>query len=1265
MLSPLSSYLKTARNGTPSITTTRNIGCFQLNLHKSEVPTNILFERALSSPKDELLFFVQEPHVSSAKRISSVPPAYRSYFFSSPSGTKRSRAGIVASRSLQCSLLPQFSSPDLATVILHGGEKGYGHKDILLSSMYWDHDTMSSPQELLDVVSYASQHDVPLVLVGDFNGHHPEWGSKKVNARGQLIHDFISASKLNILNDGSSTFLNAIREEALDLSLVNDRASSLVDSNWRIDNHHTGSDHLTIRFGLSIPTEQVEKSRNGCRRSFKRVWAKFADTLEDLVQPHRKFLEADSDNILELNDRWNFLAKLLHRAEVECSSPVFISDRSIRMKRSNRWWNKHLASLRNKVRMCHSRFRTTKSPTDQSAYRKAFAKYKKELQVAKRESWKSYCSKYDSHPSKLLKSLGGARKEPQSVVCNGILSTTSQETLKGLTNRGGYSSLPHQSSGSFISDLPDHHNDEDLATASEIADLDALTKMVHGLKTGKASGPDGVCNRMLKEGWSAIKGPIQAIFHSSLKLGALPEEWKVSKGIFLPKDGKRNWTQPNSWRTISLAPSCLKLLEKAIKFYLDASFKIDHAIDDSQLGFRRGRGTDEALHLVVTKVESALLSHRFALGLFFDIKGAFDNVTFPKIMEALKRCNLPTILLKWVYSYLTQRKIIFTLKGTALLLYILKGTPQGGILSPLLWNLVINSLLASLKELLLEEDLVTGFADDLNTILVGDDPDQLMRRQQEVARTVDRWCTDNGLELSAEKSCLVLFTWRTKFSISEAVTIGGHALHFQSNVRYLGVLLNEKLSWTPHIKQATSKGSATLARANRVVGKTWGLSASRCKIILDAVVAPQVLYGCHLWAGDVKSCHNISLSKLFNGAARLTTKTPKWTSSATLEITSASTHLKSNAINKATKVLHRLKRLGKLQQTPRSSDPTKRGKRLKPHGDLLLRAAVVVPELSRDCDETFLTILGPPQFGISTSMDSTKSLLESFEETISGNDFSVFTDGSKMENKVGAGFVAYNKALKDAERVECWALSPENSVYQAEMSALKKAAEFILVLPEIPNNVAIYTDALSAVQAVAATSFNSKYVMDTRKTLDKLGSRLNVHWVKAHVGIKGNELADAAAKEGTRSSNILHVPIPKSAVVSAINQSHATLTINNIKINGNELTSKVPHFSLPCYSRFWSKLTGRKIRMTTAFLDNKAPLKRFLSKLGWTDSPQCHVCHTAEDTNYHLLVECEGLSGLRQQCFGRLDLTDDVLASIHPRVVLMFVKGVPVIRDYF
>ena len=145
--------------------------------------------------------------------------------------------------------------------------------------------------------------------------------------------------------------------------------------------------------------------------------------------------------------------------------------------------------------------------------------------------------------------------------------------------------------------------------------------------------------------------------------------------------------------------------------HLSSTLGVNKMITQHQHGFRTGKSTESALHQLVTKIERTIVEGQYALGIFLDIEGAFDNVSFKTITDSLSEFNLPQLIVRWINAMLRSRTVTVTVQGISVSKRVKKGCPQGGIMSPLLWNLVINSLILLINSTPADSE---GFADDVN-----------------------------------------------------------------------------------------------------------------------------------------------------------------------------------------------------------------------------------------------------------------------------------------------------------------------------------------------------------------------------------------------------------------------------------------------------------------------------------------------------------------------------------------------------------------------
>ena len=241
-------------------------------------------------------------------------------------------------------------------------------------------------------------------------------------------------------------------------------------------------------------------------------------------------------------------------------------------------------------------------------------------------------------------------------------------------------------------------------------------KAIKCFHAGKAPGPDGMTPEQLQNLPDKTVERMKAIFKYSLALKTVPKAWAESNIIFIPKVGKKDYSNPRAFRPISLASFMHKTLERICLWrLLDTHFR-NKPIHKSQHAFRMGRSCDSALSQAIDCIESAIHQKEYALSLFLDIKGAFDNLKQEAALEAMKERGIAGWFTDWYGSYLAQRTATATIHGITETRHVPKGSPQGGVFSPTFWNVAFDDLLKIIDQ---KPFNATGFADDAKTTIRG------------------------------------------------------------------------------------------------------------------------------------------------------------------------------------------------------------------------------------------------------------------------------------------------------------------------------------------------------------------------------------------------------------------------------------------------------------------------------------------------------------------------------------------------------------------
>lgn len=296
---------------------------------------------------------------------------------------------------------------------------------------------------------------------------------------------------------------------------------------------------------------------------------------------------------------------------------------------------------------------------------------------------------------------------------------------------------------------------------------------------------------------------------------------------FIPKGGKLQTQDPKSVRPISLTSFMLKIMEKNLDRWIRDNIADCFPLSSQQYAYQEGKSTIYAIKSLTTRIQKVLDNGKFSINAFIDIEGAFNNLSFVSIKDQLMKRRVDEKTINWIMKMLNNRLIHMTLGETSVILKASKGCPQGGVLSALLCCLVADSLIKDLQEGKFE---IESFADDIVFGLSGFDPGTVCSRISDGLKIVENWCYKIGLRVNPTKTVLVPFTAMRKFSDKLfKPKFFGKYLNFENHVKYLGMILDSKLTWNEHLKFLVDKARRALFTCKTIIGRTWGLKPGMMK----------------------------------------------------------------------------------------------------------------------------------------------------------------------------------------------------------------------------------------------------------------------------------------------------------------------------------------------------------------------------------------------------------------------------------------------------
>lgn len=367
---------------------------------------------------------------------------------------------------------------------------------------------------------------------------------------------------------------------------------------------------------------------------------------------------------------------------------------------------------------------------------------------------------------------------------------------------------------------------------------------IMSLSNNKSTGLFSIPVNILKLINLLISGPLEIIFNYSFSTGTIPDAFKIAKVIPIYKKGSR--LTLGNYRPISLLSVFNKLLEKLVfKRLIDFLNKFD-ILYDYQFGFRPKHSTNHTLLLITDKIQKAIEDNKFACGVFLDLCKAFDTVNHDILISKLDCYGIRGIAKDWFCSYLSNRKqyvyigdIISNCKN------INYGVPQGSVLGPLLFLLYINDFqnCSNLTDFHL-------FADDTNLFYADESISNLEITVNNELKKINTWFCANRLSLNVDKSNYVIFHPPQKKFQTIFLHVNSITLKREKSVKYLGVFLDEHLSWKSHTTQVSKK----ISRGIGILSKIRYFVHENILIQLYySLVYPFLIYGLLTWGNTYEN----------------------------------------------------------------------------------------------------------------------------------------------------------------------------------------------------------------------------------------------------------------------------------------------------------------------------------------------------------------------------------------------------------------------------
>ena len=686
----------------------------------------------------------------------------------------------------------------------------------------------------------------------------------------------------------------------------------------------------------------------------------------------------------------------------------------------------------------------------------------------------------------------------------------------------------------------------------------------------------------------------------------------------------------SSYRPIALTSCLSKVLERMVNERLTYYLESKNKNNKYQSGFRRCCSTYDALSRLETNIRETFLRNEYLIVISLDIEKAYDMVWHFGLLSKIRDMEVRGHMGNYVKNFLQNRAIKVRIGNVTSKTYkVDNGTPQGSVISPTLFSIMIGDLFKNCE--FVEFAL---FADDGLMMLRTNDLDIGIEQMQSDVKVLEHWSQTNGLKFSAVKTKCIIFSKRP-INNPSCIVMNDQEIEYVEKIRYLGIIFDKTLTWKDHLEFLKSSCMKKLLLMKTVSRKSWGADRKCLKMLYESLIQSKINYASFLF-DSAAECHLKKLDRIQYEGIRICTGALKCTRTDYLEVEADIMPLK-----------YRRKLIG-LNYYGRSISIRQHTSRelfndyynfqfylLRPHPlpfvayvkETLDRLALPVENIECiDLKDVFLDIEVDVRYNMKLDLNKQENpvrykahFLETFDELYTGY-LDIYTDGSKKENLVGYSFWTGSNFHENGRiRDRC-------GIFTAELYAILRALLFIGNY-QGQNRFVIFCDSYSALQALETLHSRNSLVIRIKKKCRKLkcdGKEIILEWIPSHVGISGNEMADKKAKESLNLSRFKTLPysyedfkyIMKSDILKQWQQEW-----DQFNSHLHQIKPKLGNMGSSFNKNRRNEVAISRLRLGCTLIDVKHLFER-------TAPLQCNTCNTRCNSK-HLILFCPDFANFR------------------------------------
>ena len=655
------------------------------------------------------------------------------------------------------------------------------------------------PISLFDVIMKRNKNTI---LLGDFNAKHQSWSLSAENQKGKVLYNWLSTNSLEIVNKHVATSTRSNATIDVILAPTHMRISSSFSVLPSI-----GNDHFPVVWDTSIRITKKDRLFP-IKRTY---WLLIKLFLTYTYSYWNNFLSQTMDCVSYFSTYERFLSLLASRVTIVSYQDSYRPSLP-----------PYIVKLIQDKNALLQLARKTKHPFMITQLKTFSIKIRKEIFAHRRLSWRQYCQtlntgntnqfwrKARKHFSTASPSINGFLLPDNTIVssseemCN--LAESFYEDQFSAHNCN--STQIESEADNVVRKLVMEISSFSLQSNAPVIKPFDITKTIRSLRNKSSFGIDCVSNKIIKLFPVSHHAFVSSSFNYFMSNVLMPPQWKTAKMILLSKI-KTSVVNVNDTRPISLLPCYSKLYEKIFLTYFNQWIRGNGILPEEQTGFRTGHNMAVRLISIIDQIGQSLSVNTAAAGLFIDFKSAFNQLWFNGLILKLQRLDCPKYLMAWLYYYLSDRTAYIDIGGTTSSKFSLhKGVLQGSCVGPIIFIVFHYDILNSIS-MLHHKHL---FADDLGVLITPSAHwsskaliPMLMEKIRDVMKALMAYADTWKQPINYQKTFWVLFHRQVAPKFSHHIDCDGHLISYCDKIKYLGTLLDNKLSFSSHLKYIESK----------------------------------------------------------------------------------------------------------------------------------------------------------------------------------------------------------------------------------------------------------------------------------------------------------------------------------------------------------------------------------------------------------------------------------------------------------------------------